>query len=81
MLKKFLRDLPEPMFLESSYNVIRRCPLPKPGDDFDMSTITYIRDHVLTELAPCTYIVLSAILRKLVSLISQMTVLIRTLKI
>ncbi len=27
LLKKFLRDLPEPIFPESTYGTIRKCPL------------------------------------------------------
>ena len=62
LLKKYLRDLPEPIFPESMYSVIRRCPIPT-NDPTDMSSVTYIRENLLSELAPCVYILLSHVLR------------------
>ncbi|KAG5637437.1 hypothetical protein H0H81_004596 [Sphagnurus paluster] len=62
LLKKFLRDLPEPIFPESIYPLIRRCPLPS-DDPSDMTSITYLRETLLPALPPCSYIVLSQVLR------------------
>ncbi|KAF8887151.1 CDC42 rho GTPase-activating protein [Infundibulicybe gibba] len=61
LLKKYLRDLPEPVFPESLYPVIRRCPLPT-SDPTDMTSVVYIRETLLPELAPCVYILLSYVL-------------------
>jgi len=63
LLKKYLRDLPEPIFPEKLYQTIRRCPTPS-GDTADMSSVTYIRNTLLPELAPCVYILLSHYLRE-----------------
>ncbi|TEB20117.1 hypothetical protein FA13DRAFT_1743366 [Coprinellus micaceus] len=49
LLKKFLRDLPEPIFPESLYPII--------------AAIMYLRDTLLPSLAPCAFIVLSHILQ------------------
>ena len=63
LLKKFLRDLPEPIFPERLYPMIRQCPAP--GSDLDdMSCIHYLRGTLLPELAPCAYILLSQVLRE-----------------
>lgn len=63
LLKKYLRDLPEPIFPESLYPIIRRCPQPT-NDPGDMSAVTFIREMLLPELPPCVYILLSNILRE-----------------
>lgn len=64
LLKKYLRDLPDPVFSETLYPVIRQCPMPS-EDPTDMSTIIYIRDILLPQLKPCVYILLSHILQLL----------------
>ncbi|KAJ4492483.1 hypothetical protein C8R41DRAFT_895728 [Lentinula lateritia] len=61
LLKKYLRDLPTPIFPEALYPVIRRCPLPT-SDPGDMASVMYIRDVLLSEIPPCTYILLSHVL-------------------
>jgi Rho GTPase-activating protein 1 len=63
LIKKFLRDLPTPIFPERMYPLIQRCPIPsdEPGD---VLTITYIRETILPELPKCSYILLSHILRE-----------------
>ncbi len=63
LLKKYLRDLPTPIFPETLYPVIRRCPSPTsyPGD---MASVMYIRDTLFPEIPPCTYILLSHVLRE-----------------
>ena len=63
LLKKYIRDLPSPIFPESMYATIRQCPQPT-SDPSDITSITYIRDNILSELAPCVYILLSHILRE-----------------
>ena len=62
LLKKYLRDLPDPIFPESTYANIRRCP-PPTNDPNDMGSIMYIREAILSELPQCAYILLSHILR------------------
>lgn len=63
LLKKYLRDLPEPIFSENLYQTIRRCPAPS-EDLADVASVTYVRDTLLPALAPCVYIILSHYLRK-----------------
>ncbi|KAF4622638.1 hypothetical protein D9613_009243 [Agrocybe pediades] len=67
LLKKYLRDLPEPLFPETMYPIIRRCPLPSNARDEEgeMASIQYIREVILPELVPCAYILLSQILHLL----------------
>jgi hypothetical protein len=62
LIKKYLRDLPEPIFSEKLYPIIQQCP--SPNDASDMVAITYIRDVIFPELVPCAYILLSHVLRK-----------------
>lgn len=62
LLKKYLRDLPEPLFPEAMYSTIRRCPMPT-TDPGDVSSIMYIRETLLPELPHCAYILLSHIFR------------------
>ncbi|KAG5641048.1 hypothetical protein DXG03_006293 [Asterophora parasitica] len=64
LLKKFLRDLPDPIFPENIYPTIRRCP-PPANDPSDMASIIYIRDTLLPALPPCAYILLSQVLHLL----------------
>ncbi|KAI0947397.1 hypothetical protein AcV7_009836 [Taiwanofungus camphoratus] len=64
LLKKYLRDLPTPLFPEHLYPIISRCPLPT-DDPVDISSITYIRETLLPELPHCSYILLSHILQLL----------------
>jgi len=61
LIKKYLRDLPEPLFPEKLYHIIYRCPTPS-NDPNDMSAIGYIRDVLLPELPRCVYILLSHVL-------------------
>ncbi|KAJ3903086.1 hypothetical protein F5879DRAFT_961223 [Lentinula edodes] len=61
LLKKYLRDLLTPIFPEALYPVIRRCPMPT-SDPGDMTSVMYIRDVLLSEIPPCTYILLSHVL-------------------
>ncbi|EJC98922.1 RhoGAP-domain-containing protein [Fomitiporia mediterranea MF3/22] len=61
LLKKFLRDLPEPVFPESLYDTIKRCPNSRDDHD-DMSAVLFIRTTLLPELPPCKLILLSNIL-------------------
>ena len=58
LLKKFLRDLPNPIFPERLYPLIQRCPIPSSGPS-DASSIHYIRETLLPELVPCAFILLS----------------------
>lgn len=62
LLKKYLRDLPEPIFPETLYPLIRRCPLPT-NNPSDVTSVTYIRESILTAIRPCAYILLSQVLR------------------
>ena len=63
LLKKYLRDLPDPIFPERVYATIRRCPIPS-EDPSDISSIQFIRETLLPELAPCAAILLSHVLRE-----------------
>ncbi|KAF7306821.1 Rho GTPase-activating protein 8 [Mycena indigotica] len=70
LLKKYLRDLPEPVFPENLYPLIRRCPSPltdttttNPATvERDLAAIAYIRDIILPQLPLCFYILLSNVL-------------------
>ncbi|KAH9480705.1 Rho GTPase-activating protein 8 [Psilocybe cubensis] len=65
LLKKYLRDLPEPIFPESTYGVVRRCPLPSGSSEYDaaeMAAVRYVRESVLPELVPCAYILFSQVM-------------------
>lgn len=64
LLKKYLRDLPQPIFPESLYPIIQGCPI-HTNDPSDMSSINYIRETLFPELVPCAYILLSYVLRAL----------------
>ena len=62
LLKKYLRHLPDPIFPESLYPTIYRCPPPSDELD-DMASVVYIRETLLPLLPPCIYILLSQVLR------------------
>jgi Rho GTPase-activating protein 1 len=62
LLKKYLRDLPEPLFLEKLYPVIQQCPVPT-EDPGDWSAVLYIRETLFPSLPRCNYILLSYVLR------------------
>ena len=66
LIKKFLRDLPTPIFPEGTYSLIQRCPIPS-NEPEDVSGITYIRETILPELPRCSYILLSHVLREFYS--------------
>ncbi|KIY65642.1 RhoGAP-domain-containing protein [Cylindrobasidium torrendii FP15055 ss-10] len=61
LIKKFLRDLPEPVFGEELYALIRRCP-DVSSDANDMTAVAYVREVLLPELEPCVYILVSSVL-------------------
>ncbi|KIY50664.1 Rho GTPase activation protein [Fistulina hepatica ATCC 64428] len=61
LLKKYLRDLPQPIFPERLYPTIRRCP-PPTSDASDIAAVSYLRDVLLLELLPCAHILLSHVL-------------------
>ncbi|KAJ7785705.1 hypothetical protein B0H16DRAFT_1400353 [Mycena metata] len=70
LLKKYLRDLPEPIIPESLYPAVRRCPMPSSSADTtdpanverDLASIAYVRDVLLPQLPLCVYILLSHVL-------------------
>ncbi|KAH7099000.1 Rho GTPase activation protein [Auriculariales sp. MPI-PUGE-AT-0066] len=49
LLKKFLKDLPEPIVPEDCYPIIRKCP-PASDNPADVTTVNYIRDQILPSL-------------------------------
>jgi Rho GTPase-activating protein 1 len=63
LIKKYLRDLPEPIFPESLYPAIRRCPMPS-DDPGDVAAVTYVRESLLPLLPHCAYVLLSHVLRE-----------------
>ncbi|KAF9527505.1 hypothetical protein CPB83DRAFT_855894 [Crepidotus variabilis] len=67
LIKKYLRDLPTPIFPEMMYSSIRRCPVSFGETDMDaeLACIQYIREGLLPELVPCAYILLTYILHLL----------------
>ncbi|KAF8886243.1 divergent CRAL/TRIO domain-containing protein [Gymnopilus junonius] len=65
LLKKYLRDLPEPIFPESTYGSVRSCPMPTGDNDAELAAITYVREIILPELVPCAHILLSQVLHLL----------------
>jgi Rho GTPase-activating protein 1 len=67
LLKKFFRDLPEPIFPERLYPIIRKCP-PLSSDPQDMDAVMYIRDTLIPELeveSPAGLILLTYVLHLL----------------
>lgn len=62
LLKKYIRDLPEPLFPEPLYPIIQQCPAPT-EDPSDWSAVLYIRESLLSALPGCNYILLSYIFR------------------
>ncbi|KIJ64597.1 hypothetical protein HYDPIDRAFT_28531 [Hydnomerulius pinastri MD-312] len=64
LLKKYLRDLPDPPFPESIYPAVRQCPMPS-SDVTDMAAVLHIRDTLLPQLLPCVYVLLSHVLHLL----------------
>lgn len=62
LLKKYIRDLPEPLFPEALYPVVQQCPVPT-EDPSDWSAILYIRESLFSAFPGCNYILLSYILR------------------
>ncbi|KAJ7133435.1 hypothetical protein C8R44DRAFT_611721 [Mycena epipterygia] len=70
LLKKYLRDLPEPVIPESLYPIVCRCPMPSASTDTsgpanverDIASVAYVRDVLLPQLPLCVYILLSHVL-------------------
>jgi Rho GTPase-activating protein 1 len=61
LIKKYFRDLPAPIFPESMYAAIRKCPMPA---EADVRAVTYIRETLLPMLPHCAYVLLSFVLRE-----------------
>jgi len=57
LLKKFLRDLPTPIFEQEMYVLIRGCPSPSSGGDQTPCNL-YIRNQLLPRLQPSSKLVL-----------------------
>jgi len=63
LLKKYLRDLPNPVIPYSLYPTIQQCPAPSDDPNELSVVIFYIRDTILSQIPRCHYIVLSHVLR------------------
>jgi len=64
LIKKFFHDLPRPVFPDSIYPIIRRCPQPTPNSP-NLASVTYIREIIIPELvqiSPQTFIVFTYVL-------------------
>lgn len=67
LLKKFLKDLPEPIVPEDCYPIIRRCP-PASDDPSDVAAVHFIREQILPSLhSHAAVVLLSYILRESVT--------------
>ncbi|EKM50162.1 uncharacterized protein PHACADRAFT_264735 [Phanerochaete carnosa HHB-10118-sp] len=64
LLKKYLRDLPEPVFPESLYPTITQCPTPS-VDLTDMAAVIHVREILLPQLPPCAQILLNHVIHLL----------------
>ena len=66
LVKKFFRDLPEPIFHSDMYPIIRRCPM-SANSTADSTTIDYIRSSILPALrSEAAEILLSYVFRTFV---------------
>ncbi len=77
LLKKYLRDLPEPIFPEGMYEVVKQCPFPSAGcdnEENDIASIQFVREVLFAQLVPCAYILLSHVLRELFHFFSSLGV-------
>jgi Rho GTPase-activating protein 1 len=62
LIKKFFRALPEPIFPDSMFATIRKCPNPDPVANWD-DAIAYIRDKIIAELEGNKQVLLNVALR------------------
>lgn len=62
LIKKFFRLLPEPIFAEDVFHMIRKCPNPN-GPDED-AVIQYIRERVIGELSGNKQVLLNVVFRE-----------------
>jgi len=63
LIKKYFRALPEPIFPESTFGTIRRCPNPDIDNNRD-AVIEYIRERILGELEGNKQVLLNVVFRK-----------------
>ncbi|KAG8794528.1 hypothetical protein FRC17_008281, partial [Serendipita sp. 399] len=64
LIKKFFRTLPQPIFPDSAFHIIRNCPNPDKEDTKD-DAIFYIREKVIGELEGNKQILLNVVLHLL----------------
>jgi len=62
LIKKFFRALPDPIFPDSTFSTIRKCPDPDSPDTRD-DAVEYIRDKIMAELEGNKQVLLNAVFR------------------
>ncbi|KAG8823480.1 hypothetical protein FRC19_003733 [Serendipita sp. 401] len=73
LIKKFFRSLPQPIFPDSIFHVIRNCPNPDVEDTRD-DAIQYIREKIMGELEGNKQILLNAVMQLLHEVASRSSV-------
>lgn len=63
LIKKYFRALPEPIFPETTFGTIRRCPNPNVEENHT-AAIEYIREKILGELEGNKQVLLNVVFRK-----------------
>lgn len=63
LIKKYFRALPEPIFPESTFMTIRKCPDPDEEENRE-AMIEYIRERILGELEGNKQVLLNVVFRK-----------------
>ena len=62
LIKKFFRMLPQPIFNENMYSIIRKCPVPD-DEGTRAASIEYVREQVIGGLPGNAQVLLNVVLR------------------